>query len=303
MQVIGFIGAGVMGAPMIANLVRAGNDVIAFGHSERSRQRAATAGARLVDTIAEVASAAVVITMLPDTPDVDEVVLGEEGLLAHLEPGSLLIDMSTISADFSRTMAAALANRGVDFLDSPVSGGEAAAVEGTLSVMVGGTAAALDRATPVLKALAGTVTHVGPTGAGQAVKAANQLIVAMNLQAIAEAVVLLEHSGVDVEAGLDAISGGLAGSTALTRKRHAIRTNDFTAGFRLRLHRKDLSLVRETTRSAGLVLPGTALVTELVETLVDTGSGDLDHSALLQLARTHNPRSAADHNGLQKGDS
>lgn len=286
---IGFVGPGIMGGPMIANLVGAGHHVQAFGRSQRSRERITQAGAHVADSAADVAaSAEVVITMLPDTPDVQQVVLGEGGLAEAMTEHQVFIDMSTIRPDATREIATALGERGVAMLDAPVSGGESGAVEGTLSIMVGGDADVLDRVRGVLECLGSTITHVGPTGAGQLTKAANQLIVAANIQAVAEAIVLLESAGADVASALDAIGGGLAGSAVLDRKRSAFLDGDFTPGFRVELHNKDLRIVHDTARAAGISLPATALVSQFMAAAEAQGHGELDHSALLRVARRLN---------------
>ena len=288
-RTVGFIGPGIMGAPMIANLVRAGHSVAAVGRSPESRARIATAGAHEVATPAAAAAGAdVVITMLPDSPDVLDVVLGSGQLAEAMARGTLFIDMSTIRPAAAVELATALADREIAALDAPVSGGEAGAIEGTLSIMVGGDAGAVERARPVLEAMGSTITHVGPAGAGQATKAANQLVVAANIQALAEAIVLLEASGVDVESALTALAGGLAGSTVLTRKRAAFLSGDFTPGFRAELHRKDLGIIMSTAIERNLSLPSAALVAQLMAALVAQGDGGRDHSALLGLARRLN---------------
>ncbi|GGD26752.1 2-hydroxy-3-oxopropionate reductase [Microbacterium faecale] len=285
---IGFIGAGVMGAPMIANLTKAGVEVVTLPRSDRSRERAAEAGAMEVHGVVEFAQQSdVVITMLPDSPDVHDAVI-DSGLIDHLRRGTIVVDMSTIRPDMARQIHAALAPASVGMLDAPVSGGEAAAIDGTLSIMVGGDAGLLDQVRPILTSLGTTITHVGGPGAGQATKAANQLVVAANLQALAEAIVLLEATGVDVEAALTAIGGGLAGSTALERKKKAFLSDDFRPGFRIALHDKDLAIVESTARSAGIALPLFAVVSQIVASLKATGRGDLDHGALLLLARELN---------------
>src|SRR5689334_16027293 len=238
---IGFIGLGIMGAPMAANLVKAGFEVTGHNRSPAALDRLAAAGGRPAAGIAEaVRGADVVITMLPDSPDVEQVVLGPDGVLAHARAGTLLIDMSTIRPQTARAVAAAAADRGVRPLDAPVSGGEQGAVEGTLSIMVGGSAADAAAAQPVLGALGTTIVHVGPAGAGQTVKAANQLVVAGTIELVAEAIVLLEASGVDAAAGLRVLAGGLAGSTVLDRKAQSMLARRFTPGFRVDLHHKDL---------------------------------------------------------------
>ncbi|MGW5237480.1 2-hydroxy-3-oxopropionate reductase [Monashia sp. NPDC004114] len=286
MTTIGFIGLGIMGGPMAANLVAAGYDVVGFNRSRAKVDALIARGGRgATGTGDAVEGSDVVITMLPDSPDVREVVLGTDGVLAHSRPGQLLIDMSTIRPDVSREIAAAGAAAGVSTLDAPVSGGEAGAVEGTLSIMVGGAEADVEVAAPVFAALGSTIVHVGPSGAGQTVKSANQLIVAGHLQLLAEALVFLEASGVDREAAVRVLGGGLAGSTVLTRKSAAMLAGDFRPGFRLALHHKDLGIVTQAAREAGVVIPLGAAVAQLVAALVARGDGELDHSALLKLAR------------------
>lgn len=289
MSTIGFIGAGIMGGPMIANLVKAGHTVHALGRSSASRKRIADAGADEVQSLTDAAAHAdVVITMLPDSPDVTAVVLGDNGLVEVLSEGQVFVDMSTIRPDVSREISSRLEGIGVAALDAPVSGGEAAAIEGKLSIMVGGSDSAVRNTRPVLEAMGSSITHVGPAGSGQLTKAANQLIVACNIQAVAEAIVLLESSGVEVDKALQAIGGGLAGSTVLERKRNAFLSGEFTAGFRVELHDKDLGIVQATARSQGNSLPLSSLVGQLMAALKARGDGGLDHSALLKLARALN---------------
>lgn len=289
MSRIGFFGAGVMGGPMIANLVRAAHTVQALGRSKASKQRIADAGAAEVDDIAgAIDGADVVITMLPDTPDVRSLVFDPGGLASRMRPGQVFVDMSTIAPATSREIYAALAATDVAALDAPVSGGEQAAVDGSLSIMVGGEAVTLTSVRPVLETIGNTVTHVGPAGSGQLTKAANQLIVAANLQAVSEAVVFLSSAGVDLYSALTAINNGLAGSTVLTRKRSAFLEKNFAPGFRVTLHDKDLGIVMQTMREQGNALPVTAVVAQLMAALKARGGGDLDHSALLDLTRMLN---------------
>jgi 2-hydroxy-3-oxopropionate reductase len=288
MTSIGFVGTGIMGAPMAANLVRAGHEVRAFGRSERSRQRAEEAGAELVSALHDLDDAEAIITMLPDGPDVAGTLLGDGGLIGALDSGALVIDMSSIAPATAREVARAGAARDLGVVDAPVSGGEAAAVSGELSIMVGGSESDVERARPLLERLGSRVTHLGPAGSGQVAKAANQLIVACNIQAVAEAVVLIERSGIDVAVALEAIGAGLAGSAVLDRRRDAFVTGRFEPGFRAVLHAKDLGIVRGEAGALGLSLPSVAVVTELVRALVARGGGDLDHSALLALTRDLN---------------
>ena len=281
MTTIGFIGLGIMGLPMAVNLVRAGYDVV--GHTRSGAGTLVAAGGREATTIAEAtANADVVVTMLPDSPDVAGVVLGRDGVLAHAAPGLLLLEMSTISPATAREIATAAAGRDVAALDAPVSGGEQGAIEATLSIMAGGTAEAFALARPVLEALGSTVVHVGPAGAGQLVKAANQLVVAGTIELVAEAIVLLEATGVDPEAGLRVLGGGLAGSTVLERKGAAMRERRFTPGFRVDLHHKDLGIMLGAARDAGVVVPLGGLVAQLMAAVRAQGDGALDHGALLR---------------------
>jgi 2-hydroxy-3-oxopropionate reductase len=280
---IAFIGLGIMGAPMAANLVRAGHAVTGYDLVQGSVDKLVAAGGRAAGSIAAaVAGADVVITMLPADPQVTAAVLGDDGVLAHAGPGTLLIDMSSVTPGLAVRIAAAAAARGVRALDAPVSGGEAGAIEGVLSVMVGGAAADFEAARPVLAALGTTVALVGPPGAGQTVKVANQLIVAVNLQACAEAVVFLEKSGVDPAVALDVLNGGLAGSTVLTRKRDNFLRREFSPGFRIDLHHKDLGNLLSAARDVGAPMPAAALVADCVSALRGAGDGGLDHSALLR---------------------
>jgi 2-hydroxy-3-oxopropionate reductase len=281
---VAFIGLGIMGAPMAANLVKAGFGVAGYSRGQAAVKALAARGGRAANSTAEaVRGADIVITMLPDSPDVDQVLTGPDGVLEHSHPGQLVIDMSTIRPDVSRRIAAAAAQVGVRTLDAPVSGGEAGAIEGNLSIMVGGAEADFQAALPVFEAVGATIVHVGPHGAGQTVKAANQLIVAGNIQLLAEAMVFLESSGVDLERGLRVLGGGLAGSTVLNRKSEAMRTRVFTPGFRLALHHKDMGIVTAAARDAGVVIPLGSAVAQLIAALVARGDGDLDHSALLKL--------------------
>jgi 2-hydroxy-3-oxopropionate reductase len=282
-RTIAFIGLGVMGSPMAANLVRAGHTVIGYNRSRPAVDRLVEAGGQGADNIAlAVGAADVVITMLPADAEVTEVVLAPDGVLAHARPGSLLIDMSSIGPRTAVAVAEAGRAKGVRVLDAPVSGGEAGAVDAVLSIMVGGEAEDFAAAEPVFRALGTTVVHVGPHGAGQTVKAANQLIVAANIQALAEAVVFLEKSGADLPSALQVLGGGLAGSTVLTRKKDAMLNHDFKPGFRIDLHHKDMTIVTDAANAIGAVLPLGALTAQLMASARANGDGGLDHSALLR---------------------
>lgn len=286
MTTIGFIGLGIMGGPMAANLVKAGYDVVGCNLTQPPVDRLVAAGGRAASGIAEVTrDADIVITMVPDSPDVEDAVLGDDGVLANAKPGLLLIDCSSIRPATSRAVAEAAVAQGVRVLDAPVSGGEQGAIDATLSIMVGGEAADFETAKPILDAVGKTVVHVGPHGAGQTVKAANQLIVAGTIELVAEAIVFLEAHGVDMDAAIKVLAGGLAGNAILDRKAANMLKRDFTPGFRLSLHHKDLGIVQAAARDAGVAIPLGAVVSQLVASLVARGDGSLDHSGLLKLVQ------------------
>jgi 2-hydroxy-3-oxopropionate reductase len=279
---IGFIGLGIMGAPMAAHLATAGHQVTGYARKPAAAQRLTEAGGTAVGSTAEaVADAEVVITMLPDHPEVEDVVLGENGVLVNAADGLLLIDMSSIRPETSTEIAERGAERGVRSLDAPVSGGQAGAENASLSIMVGGDDADFAAARPLLDVLGGTVVHVGPHGAGQTVKAANQLVVAGIYALVSEAIVLLEGSGVDAKAGLDVLAGGLAANRILDQKRERMLAREFTPGFRIDLHDKDMGIAVAAARKAGVALPVTGLTAQLMAAAKAMGLGQLDHSALL----------------------
>ncbi|WP_328992280.1 NAD(P)-binding domain-containing protein [Kribbella sp. NBC_01245] len=274
---IAFIGLGIMGLPMATNLLAAGYDVRAYNRSPRPGYEG-----ELASSVAEaVQDAEVIITMLPDSPDVSSVVLGSDGVLASAAPGALLIDMSSISPATARSIAAAGADVGVGVLDAPVSGGEQGAIEATLSIMVGGAADDVAAARPILETVGKTVVHVGPAGSGQTVKAANQLIVAGTIELVAEALTFLDAHSVDLEPAVEVLAGGLAGNRILDRKAAGMIAHEFAPGFRIDLHHKDLGIVTDSARDAGVVIPLGALVAQLMASARARGLGDLDHSALL----------------------
>jgi 2-hydroxy-3-oxopropionate reductase len=281
-RTIAFIGLGIMGGPMAAHLVDAGYDVVGHNLSRLAVDVLVERGGRAATGTADaVREADVVITMVPDSPEVEGLVFGEDGILANAKPGTLHIDCSTIRPDVTRRIAEAEVERGIRPVDAPVSGGEAGAVEAVLSIMVGGDTADVEAARPILDVVGKTVVHVGPAGAGQTVKAANQLIVAGNIQLVAEALVFLEAHGVDTESALAVLGGGLAGSTVLDRKGATMRARTFAPGFRIDLHHKDLGIVTAAAREAGVAIPLGAHVAQLVASLRAQGHGGLDHSALL----------------------
>lgn len=282
-RTIAFIGLGIMGAPMAANLVRAGHAVTGYDLSQPSIDKLVAEGGRGADSIAAaVRGAEIVITMLPADPHVEDAVLGEGGVLAHAATDALVIDMSSVTPQLAIRVSEAARTAGLRSLDAPVSGGEAGAIEGVLSIMVGGEQADFDEALPVLEALGTTVVLVGPAGAGQTVKVANQLIVAVNIQACAEAVVFLEKSGVELGTALDVLNGGLAGSTVLTRKKGNFLNREFAPGFRIDLHNKDMGNLLSAARAVGAPMPAASLVADFITALRVAGDGGLDHSALLR---------------------
>lgn len=279
---IAFIGLGIMGLPMAINLVRAGHEVVGYNRSRPKRERFADEGGTAADSITDaVRGAEVVVTMLPDSPDVLSVVLDEGGVLESAAEGALLIDISTISPATARTIAERAADAGLRAIDAPVSGGEQGAIDGTLSVMVGGDRADFDAARPLLDVVGATIVHVGPAGSGQTVKAANQLIVAGTIELVAEAITFLDAHGVDQGPAVEVLTGGLAGSTVLDRKAAGMLAHEFAPGFRVDLHHKDLGIVVDSAREAGVVIPLGAAVAQLMAALRAQGHGDLDHSALL----------------------
>jgi 2-hydroxy-3-oxopropionate reductase len=281
---IAFIGLGVMGAPMAANLVKAGFAVTGYNRSPAAVERLAASGGRAGHSVADaVRGAEVVITMLPDSPDVEAVVLGEDGVFEHADAGILYIDMSTIRPETARAVSDAALERGIRALDAPVSGGEQGAIEGTLSIMAGGAAEDFEAALPILQAVGTTIVRVGPSGSGQTVKAANQLVVAGTIELVAEAIVLMEAYGVDTEAGLRVLAGGLAGNRVLDRRGATMLARRFEPGFRVDLHHKDLGIALAVARDAGVATPVGAVVAQLMAALRAQGGGSLDHTALLKV--------------------
>lgn len=284
-QKIAFIGLGIMGLPMAKNLVNAGFEVAGFNRSPESAEELASAGGQATSSAAEAVNGAdVIITMLPDSPDVQEVSEGEDGVFANAKSGAYWIDNSTIRPDVAMELAATARQAGIHPLDAPVSGGEQGAIDGNLSIMVGGEQVDFDAVENVFNAVGKTVVLVGPAGSGQTVKAANQLIVAGNIELLAEAVVFLEAYNVDTDSALKVLGGGLAGSKVLDQKGQKMLDRNFDPGFRLKLHHKDMGIVTAAAREAGVVLPLGSAVSQLVAATVQRGDGGLDHSGLFRLA-------------------
>jgi 2-hydroxy-3-oxopropionate reductase len=284
---IGFVGLGIMGRPMARNLSKAGFSLVVHNRSQGAVEELVKAGARAAGSPEEVArQAEVIILMLPNSPDVELVALGPRGLIGGVRAGQTVIDMSTISPIVSQKVGAALAEKGVRMLDAPVSGGEKGAIEGTLSIMVGGDAAVFEEMLPILRAMGKTITRLGPLGAGGFTKLANQIIVAINLTALAEALTLAAKAGLDIELTLKALGGGLAGSRCLDQKTPNYLAHEFKPGFKIDLHYKDLGLIMDAARALGVPLPTTAVVQELFGALRVRGGGGLDHSGIITLTES-----------------
>src|SRR5690349_2338440 len=283
---VGFVGLGTMGLAMAANARRAGFEVSAWNRTPGRAGELESLGVGILDTPAAVAASSdIVITMVSDTPDVEAVLFGERGVAAGARPGTLVVDMSTISPSATRDFAARLAGQGVNMLDGPVSGGSEGAKKGTLSIFIGGDAADLERARPVLQSLGTTITHVGPIGAGQAVKAVNQVILAGTYLGVAEGIVLALKAGLDVEQVVGALSGGAAQSWVLTNRSGRMKDNDYPLGFKVALHRKDLGIALGMARELGASLPISALAEQIEAGLMGQGHADDDMSAVARAIR------------------
>lgn len=282
---IGFVGLGIMGAPMARNLMDAGYELVLFNRTRSKADGLAEDNpAEVADTIEELARKCdVVITMLPGPPEVESVCSGEGGLLDGMHQGTLLVDMSTSSPVLARALAATAVERGIGWLDAPVSGGDVGAEEGTLSIMAGGEEEDFERAKPLFEAMGETVVHVGESGAGQVTKAANQIVVALVLEAVSEALVLGARGGVDPEKVIDVLAGGLAANKVMEVKREKLLNHDFEPGGKVAFHHKDLGIALEAARQYGVTLPVTALVDQMFGALEAKGRGAWDHSALITL--------------------
>ncbi|UOE21898.1 2-hydroxy-3-oxopropionate reductase [Thermobifida halotolerans] len=290
---IAFIGLGIMGSPMAVHLQNAGNQVIGYNRTRAKTGPLVEAGGTAAASVAEaVADVDVVALMVTDTPDVTEILTGEAGVFETAGPGTLVIDFSTIRPDATAELAAQARDKGLRMVDAPVSGGEAGARNAALSIMVGGTEEDFAAARPVLDVVGSTIVHVGPSGSGQTVKAANQLIVAGAIGVLAEAIVFLEAYGVDTEAAIRVLSGGLAASAIMDHKAANMLDRSFEPGFRLDLHHKDLGIVTSAAREAGVAIPLGATAAQLMAAARANGDGDLDHSALFRtIARLSGRRS------------
>jgi len=284
---LGFIGLGIMGQPMALNLRKGGYDVAVWARKPERAAPLKEAGVAVYGSIREVAANAdVIFTCVSDTPDVEEVIFGAEGLASGIKPGSVIVDMSTISPDATRGFAARLLNeKGVQMLDAPVSGGESGAIAGTLSIMAGGAPDVFARVKPYFEKMGKNIVHVGDNGAGQVAKACNQIVVAVSIEAVAEAMLLAERSGVDGKKVREALMGGFAGSKIMEIHGNRMLANDYKPGFKSSLHRKDMGIVLQTAAKLGIDLPATTLTTLHLDEVIKSGDGDLDSSAIFKVLR------------------
>jgi 2-hydroxy-3-oxopropionate reductase len=281
---VGIVGLGLMGRPMAHNLVQAGYDLVVYNRSRGKVEELVAEGAEAAENPRETSeNSDIVFTMLPGPPEVREVVAGENGLLQGAREGSLLVDMSTSSPILARELALTAREQGVRMLDAPVSGGDVGAIEGTLSVMVGGEEEDFERAKPLFEVMGKTVVHVGESGAGQTVKACNQIVVALVIEAVSEALVLGEKAGVDPAKVIEVLSGGLAGTNVMEVKAEKFLSRDFEPGGKVESHHKDLGIALEAGREHGVPLPVTAIVGQMFEALMAKGRSGRDHSSLLTL--------------------
>ena len=280
---IGFIGLGIMGLPMARNLLKAGYEVVAHDIARDRVEMLVQDGADKRETPAEVAAMCrTMITMLPDGPEVEAVVLGRKGIIEEVQRRSIIVDMSSIAPPVALKVGEELRKKGATFIDAPVSGGEPGAAAGTLAIMVGGPKAAVEQVRPILDKMGRSVVRVGELGAGQTTKLVNQILVALHTHAMGEAFVLAVKAGVDPAAVFEAIKGGLAGSNVLNAKIPLVLNRDFKPGFRMRLHQKDLNNALSTAQKLGLSLPVTGIVSQFLNALVGQGKGDEDHGGLVQ---------------------
>ncbi len=284
MDKVGFVGLGIMGTSMARNLIEDGHELVIHNRTRAKAEKLAKLGAEVATSPREVAGRSdVIITMLPGPPEVEEVLAGENGLLEGVRDGSLIVDMSTSSPLLAQELSRTANTRGVGMLDAPVSGGDIGAIEGTLSIMVGGEKEDFERARPLFEAMGKTIVHVGAAGAGQTVKACNQIVVALVIEAVSEALVLGSKAGVKPEKVMEVLSGGLAANKVMEVKGEKFLSHDFAAGGKVEYHRKDLGIALAAGREYGVALPVTALVDQLFGTLVAQGKGGWDHSALITL--------------------
>ncbi|MGC8660070.1 MAG: NAD(P)-dependent oxidoreductase [Desulfomonilaceae bacterium] len=283
---VAFIGLGTMGEPMASNILKAGHDLVVNNRTKSKEELLASKGAKRAATPRDAArEAEVVITCLSDTADVERIILGEEGVIQGAQPGTVVVDMSTISPEATRKIAETLAEKGISMVDAPVSGGSEGAIYGTLAIMIGGASQDVERVMPVLEAMGKTITHVGPIGAGQITKAINQTVIAGVYLSVAEGVALGLKAGLDMEKVVKAISNGAAASWVLSNRSGNMINNSYPLGFRVKLHQKDLKIAIETARKLGVTLPVAALVDQIETGLIANGYGDEDMSSMARTIR------------------
>lgn len=281
---VGFIGPGIMGCPMALNLIKGGYALRAFARRPQALQRLTDAGATSCASPAEVAAQSdIIFTIVSDTSDVEAVLFGEHGVIHGARPGSVVVDMSTISPTATKTFATRLAAQGIDMLDAPVSGGEGGAINATLSIMVGGKPAVFERVKPLFECMGKNIVHVGDNGAGQVAKACNQIVVAVTIEAVAEALTFARRNGADPAKVREALMGGFAGSKIMEVHGQRILDNDFKPGFKVGLHQKDMRIVMETAHQLGVALPAAALVTQHLNALMGSGDAELDSAAVVKV--------------------
>jgi len=275
-----------MGGPMAHNLMKGGHKLWVHARRPEAMKKLVDSGATACATATDVAKHAdVIFLIVSDTPDVESVIFGEGGLAKHARSGSVIVDMSTISPTATKVFAERLAKQGVDMLDAPVSGGETGAINGTLSIMVGGTAKVFERVKPLFELMGKNIVHVGDNGAGQVAKACNQIVVAVTIEAVAEALTFARKNGADAAKVRDALMGGFAGSKVMEVHGKRMLDNDFKPGFKVGLHQKDMRIVMETAHQLGVALPAAALVTQHLNALMGTGDTDLDSAAVVKVVK------------------
>jgi 2-hydroxy-3-oxopropionate reductase len=281
---IGFIGPGIMGKPMALNLIKGGYKLWAYARRPEALQSLSAAGATACATASEVAKHAdVIFTIVSDTPDVEAVIFGEQGIANHARPGTVIVDMSTISPTATKAFAERLEKLGLEMLDAPVSGGETGAINATLSIMAGGKANVFDRVKPLFECMGKNIVHIGGNGAGQVAKACNQIVVAVTIEAVAEALTFARKNGADPAKVREALMGGFAGSKIMEVHGKRMLDNDFKPGFKVGLHQKDMRIVMETAHQLGVALPAAAMVTQHLNALMGTGDTNLDSAAVVKV--------------------
>ena len=281
---IGFIGPGIMGGPMALNLMKGGHKLWVYARRPAAAQALVAAGATACASPAEVAKHAdVIFTIVADTPDVESVIFGEQGIAMQARPGTVIVDMSTISPTATKSIAERLARQRVEMLDAPVSGGETGAINGTLSIMVGGKPLIFERIKPLFECMGKNIVHIGDNGAGQVAKACNQIVVAVTIEAVAEALTFARKNGADPAKVREALMGGFAGSKIMEVHGKRMLDNDFKPGFKVGLHQKDMRIVMETAHQLGVALPAAALVTQHLNALMGTGDANLDSAAVVKV--------------------